>query len=97
MTNSMDKLTAFLSKLEDYHIDYSVMHQRADALLVAVALPGERWEIEFFGDGVVEVERFISSGEIHDEDVLQELFDRYAEDAAVGDKRGIAGLIPQIG
>ncbi|MGB9113258.1 MAG: hypothetical protein WCF24_11090 [Acidimicrobiales bacterium] len=25
-------------------------------------MPGERWELEFFLDGTVELERFISSG-----------------------------------
>ncbi len=33
-----------------------------EALMVVVAVPGERWEIEFFDDGRVELERFISRG-----------------------------------
>jgi hypothetical protein len=32
------------------------------ALMIAAAVPGERWEIEFFDDGRVELERFVSQG-----------------------------------
>ena len=56
--------------------------------MVIVAAPGERWEIEFLGDGSVEVERFISQGDIYGEEALAELFARYSEqvseNAAVG-------------
>ena len=30
--------------------------------MISVAVPGERWEIEFFDDGRIELERFISQG-----------------------------------
>ena len=30
--------------------------------MVAVVIPGESLEIEFFGDGTVEIERFIGQG-----------------------------------
>ena len=32
--------------------------------MVLVAVPGERWEIEFFEDGAIEIERFGSSAGI---------------------------------
>ncbi len=35
---------------------------RPEAVMVALAVPGERWEIEFFTDGRIEVERFVSQG-----------------------------------
>lgn len=73
----MNKLTAFLAQLDTKRIDYSRAHSREDAVLVAVAVPGERWEVEFLGNGSVEVERFVSNGEIYDEAMLQELFERY--------------------
>lgn len=75
----MNKLTAFLAQLDAKRIGYSLAHSREDALLVAVAVPGERWEIEFLVDRSVEVERFVSDGEIYDEAMLIELFDRYGE------------------
>ncbi len=59
-TNLMD----FLDKLEQAQIGYTLARYRDEALMVNVAVPGERWEIEFLTDGSVEVERFISDGEI---------------------------------
>jgi hypothetical protein len=54
--------------------------------MVIVAVPGERWEIEFLSDGSVEVEKFFSNGEIAGEEVLSELCDRYSEfDDTTGD------------
>ncbi|HRJ44661.1 MAG: hypothetical protein KJZ86_04170 [Caldilineaceae bacterium] len=97
MKNSMKKLTAFLFQLDAERIEYSLAHQREDAVLVAVAVPGERWEVEFFGDGSVEVERFVSSGEIYDEDILQVLFDRYTEESVLDVESFTAELVPQIG
>ena len=47
--------------------------------MVLVTLPGERWEIEFCSDGTVEVERFVSNGEIAGAEAFQELFARYAD------------------
>jgi hypothetical protein len=47
--------------------------------MVSVALPGERWEVEFLNDGSVEIERFISQGEISGEEALNELFSRYSD------------------
>jgi hypothetical protein len=73
------KLTTFLNQLNRENIHYTLASHRDDAIMVLVAVPGERWEIEFFGDGSVEVERFISNGEIYGEETLHELFTRYAE------------------
>jgi hypothetical protein len=42
--------------------------------MVNVAVAGERWEVEFFEDGSVEVERFVSSGGINGEEVFSDLF-----------------------
>jgi hypothetical protein len=47
--------------------------------MVLVAVPGERWEVEFLDDGSVEVERFISNGEICGEEALHELWTTYAD------------------
>ena len=47
--------------------------------MVTVAVPGERWEIEFINDGTVEVERFESAGVESIEDPLAMLI------AALGD------------
>jgi len=75
--NVFDKLTAFLTDLEGRQISYTLSHNREEAIMVNVAAPGERWEIEFLEDGSIEVERFISNGEVHNEEILRDLLARY--------------------
>jgi len=41
--------------------------------MVTVPVPGHRYEVEFFGDGHVEVERFSSPGEIYGQEILAEI------------------------
>ncbi len=73
------KLTTFLKKLDRGHIHYTLASHREEAIMVLVTVPGERWEIEFLGDGSVEIERFLSNGEICGEEALQELLSKYAD------------------
>jgi hypothetical protein len=73
------KLTSLLKQLEQGHVHYTLASHRDDAIMVCVTVPGERWEIEFLGDGSVEIERFISNGEICGEEALPELLTRYAD------------------
>lgn len=47
--------------------------------MVTVAVPGERWEVELLSDRSVDIEKFISNGEIAGEEVISELFARYSE------------------
>jgi hypothetical protein len=47
--------------------------------MVLVAIPGERWEIEFFQDGKVEIEIFGSSGKIYDRGMIEQLFERHSD------------------
>jgi hypothetical protein len=73
------KLMVFLDNLEQANISYTLARYRDEALMVSVAVPGERWEIEFLSDGSIEVERFMSDGEIYGEEVLDELFAVYSD------------------
>lgn len=73
----MHKLLTFLARLEQAHLAYRLEHIR-DSIMVEVAVPGERWEVEYFEDGHIEIERFISSGEIsNDEGLLDFLMNNY--------------------
>jgi hypothetical protein len=72
-------LVAFLEELDHQRIGYTLAHNRENALTVLVAVPGERWEIEFLSNGSIEVEKFISTGEIYGSESLSELFARYAD------------------
>ena len=76
--NAFDKLTFCLTDLKRREISYTLAHNRDEAITVSVAVPGERWEIEFLDDGSIEVERFISNGEVRGEEILTELFARHA-------------------
>ena len=60
-TNSLQKLLNFLDDLKQYKIYHRLECNRQEALMVQVAIPGERWEVEFFADGTVEVEIFRST------------------------------------
>lgn len=78
-SNVFDKLVLFLQNLEQQGVSYTLAHHRDEAIMMTVAVPGERWEVEFLSDGSVEVEKFISNGEIAGEEALSELFTRYSE------------------
>ena len=70
---SFRKLLDFLDRLEKARIWYRLEHIR-DSVMVLLSVPGERWEVEFFEDGRVEVERFVSPGEIGEESDLERVF-----------------------
>jgi hypothetical protein len=69
-------LIIFLNNLDQQNIAYELAHNRDEAIMVTVALPGQRWEIEFLTDGSVEVEKFVSNGEIYDKAILKQLLAR---------------------
>jgi hypothetical protein len=78
--HAFQKLLDFLVKLDDRKIHYTLAHHREEAVMVFVAVPGERWEVEFFADGHVEVEVFKSVGNgLEDASALNRLFDIYGE------------------
>jgi|SRR3954464_1365956 len=80
--NTFRDILGLLKRLREAKIAYRLRHSREDALMIEVNVPGERWEIEFvdYDDEVqVEIERFRSNGEIHDETALDELFARYSD------------------
>jgi hypothetical protein len=72
-------LLSFLNDLRAAKINYRLGHARDEAILVEVAVPGERWEIEFFENGSVEVEIFKSDGTIHDASALAELLAKHSD------------------
>lgn len=56
--NPLEELLGFLTRLDAARIPYRMERNRDEALMVLFALPGERWEVEFFGDGHIELEIF---------------------------------------
>lgn len=76
------RLLDLLRRLDAAKICYRLRSSRDDAISVDVTVPGQRWEIEFvqYGDDVqVEIERFISQGEIGDASLLESLFDEFSD------------------
>jgi hypothetical protein len=59
---SMDKLFESCVALEELHVRYGVLVNREVAVTVTVAAPDQYLEIEFFADGSMEIERFVSQG-----------------------------------
>ncbi|WP_202915227.1 hypothetical protein [Paenibacillus paridis] len=77
--SGISELITFLNKLEDNHIFYKLNKVRNDAVMVEVAVPGQRWEIEYFADGTVEIEKFINDGDIYDAGELEFLFKDFSD------------------
>jgi hypothetical protein len=69
----MTKLLEFLTQLEQRKIHYTPQLNREEAIMVLFAVPGERWEVEFFADSPIEVEVFRSIG-MSGEEELERLF-----------------------
>ena len=75
--DQLSRLLDFIGRLDEVSIRYSLRSFR-DSVCVAIVVPGERWEVEFMAEGGVEVERFVSSGDIGDESELEVLFRDFA-------------------
>lgn len=74
----MRNLINFLDQLEKANIYYCLNKVR-DGVMVEIAVPGERWEVEFMRDGEIQVERFLSKGTINGKEELDILFNRFAD------------------
>ena len=73
------RLLDFIGRLDAAHLSHRLTLIRPDSVCVEVVVPGERWEVEFMQNGGVEVERFISNGDIADERALETLFSDFAD------------------
>ena len=73
------RLLTFLNQLRRGRIQYRLDQHRDDAIMVEIAVPGERWEVEFLDDGSVEAEIFRSDGTIHDSSALDELIRKHSD------------------
>ena len=68
------KLLCFLNTLEENNIFYKLSKVRNDAIMVEIAVPVQRWEVEFTKDETVEIEKFISDGNYYDSKEIDTLF-----------------------
>lgn len=79
MIPTATQLLPFLNDLRAGKIYYELRQRRDDAIMVEIAVPGERWEVEFLNDGSVEVEVFRSDGQIFDESFLKRLISEHSD------------------
>jgi len=66
-------LLRFLEELSAFSVHYHLSTIRSNAIMVEIATPGFRWEVEFFSDGTIETERFDSQGVKAGFDTLDEV------------------------
>lgn len=70
---TVPSLHDFLRELDETRTYYRLTSVRDGAVMVEVAVPDERWEIEFFDDREPEIEVYRSDGQIFGPDKLPEL------------------------
>jgi hypothetical protein len=63
-TDGLQQLLDLLCRLEKNKIHYHLEHNRTESIMVLIAVPGERWEVEFFINGEIEVEVFGGGNEM---------------------------------
>ena len=68
----------FLEMLDKRNIYYKLNKVR-DSIMVEVAVPGQRWEIEFMSNGSIEIEKFLSDGEIYGYSEIKKMFEDFSE------------------
>jgi len=77
--NRLQKVLELLNRLDRAKIHYRLAHNQDDAISVEAAVPGQRWEIDFYADGTMDVEIFKSDGSIHDENILDRLLRDFSD------------------
>jgi hypothetical protein len=69
------QLLDLLNRLDAARLYYKLDHTRPDSVMVDVAVPGWRWEIEFMADGSIDIERYESvAGVENDPNLIEALF-----------------------
>lgn len=72
------KLINFLNRLDDATLGYTLEHPGEDTIMVSVSADTERWEVEFYADGEVQVEIFYTGADseagFEGEEALERLF-----------------------
>ena len=78
---SLNEVIELLERLEEKKIHYKLNKTRDDTIMIEVAVPGQRWEIEYNTYGKssehsckIEIEKFVSNGTLYDESELETLF-----------------------
>ncbi|MGO9559430.1 MAG: hypothetical protein ACLPYW_10120 [Acidimicrobiales bacterium] len=76
---AFEKVSKLCRELDARRVNYELTFARPEALMLSVAIPGERWELEFFEDGLIELERFVSAGVEEDSTAARKLLGYFDE------------------
>lgn len=69
------RLLGLLNRLDAARVHYKLDHTRPDSLMIDIALPGWRWEVEFMADGSLDIERYQSTGGVvNDAALIEQIF-----------------------
>jgi hypothetical protein len=77
--SALSRAAELCRELRLRHASFEMLIARDDAIMVSVAVPGERWEIEFYDDETIELERFVSQGVVEAPTVLTDLLAKFDE------------------
>ena len=72
-------LLEFLERLKTAKIHYRLSDPTEGAVMVEIAVPGQRWEVEFHSNGQVCVEVFVSDKGVQGHERIGELFERFSD------------------
>ncbi|HDR7951344.1 TPA: hypothetical protein QCY38_005132 [Bacillus toyonensis] len=72
-------MIALLNKLVENSIFYKRNKVENEGIMVEVAVPGQRWEIEILEDGTVDIEKFISDKDMYDVNEMETLFKEFID------------------
>lgn len=77
--NELGRLLGLLQRLEAAKIHFRLARNLEDAVTIEVAVPGERWEIDCYANGRIDVEIFKSDGTLRDASALEDLFRAFSD------------------
>ncbi|MFL6464144.1 MAG: hypothetical protein ACJ73N_07015 [Bryobacteraceae bacterium] len=79
MSATIHDLLALLAQLKAANIHYALSDPTEGAIMIEVAVPGERWEIELHEDGQIGVEVFVSRSGVQGAELIEDLFRRFSD------------------
>lgn len=77
--DNLKDINKFLNILDDKKIYYHLNKIRTESIMIEVAVPGQRWEIEFLEDGTIDIEKFISDGSFYGKEELEVLLNEFSD------------------
>lgn len=75
----LQSFVSLLNELEERKINYKLDKVREEAVMIEIAVPGQRWEVEVLADGSVEIEKFVSEPNMYDANELEVLFKQFSD------------------